>query len=101
MKQISESVVCEKINVSTEELEATETQIIGLQFATVDKIDLIIANGEQRLVEVTGINLDITRYIKIIIDKNGMAINLPIDEPDDCDDNHGNFDGNNNLEDRK
>ena len=101
MKQISESVVCEKINVSTEELEATETQIIGLQFAAVDKIDLIIATGEQRLVEVTGINLDTTRYIKIVIDKDGMAINLPIDEPDDCDDDHGNFDENNKLEDRK
>ena len=61
MKQISEPVAREKINVSTEELEASETQSIGLQFAAVDKIDLIIATGEQRLVEVTGINLDTTR----------------------------------------
>ena len=84
-----------KINVSTKELGLTEEKIFKLRIAGREKIDLILVAGDQRIVEILDIDLDVGRDIKISVGKNDMAINIPIDESDDCQDD---FDENYDLE---
>ena len=86
MKKFSECTNGKKINVSTKELGLTEEQIFKLRIGGIDKIDLILVAGDQRIVEILDIDLDVGRDIKIAVGKNDMAINIPIDESDDCDD---------------
>jgi hypothetical protein len=47
--------------------------------------------GDQRIVEILDIDLDVGRDIKIVVGKNDMAINIPIDESEDSDDYQDDF----------
>ena len=96
MKNFSECTNGKKINVSTKELSLTEEQIFKLRVAGIEKIDLILVAGDQRIVEILDIDLDVGRDIKISVGKNDLALNIPIDESDDCQDD---FDDKYDLED--
>ena len=67
MKNFSECTNGKKINVSTKELGLTEEQIFKLRVAGIEKIDLILVAGDQRIVEILDIDLDIGRDIKISV----------------------------------
>ena len=96
MKNFSECTNGKKINVSIKELGLNEEQIFKLRIAGIEKIDLILVAGDQRIVEILDIDLDIGRDIKISVGKNDLALNIPIDESDDCQDD---FDDKYDLED--
>ena len=96
MKNFSECTNGKKINVSTKELGLTEELIFKLLVAGIEKIDLILVAGDQRIVEILDIDLDIGRDIKISVGKNDLGLNIPIDESDDCQDD---FDDKYDLED--
>jgi hypothetical protein len=98
MKNFSKCINGKKINVSTKELGLTEEQIFKLRIGGIDKIDLILVAGDQRIVEILDIDLDIGRDIKISVGKNDLALNIPIDESDDCDNYQDDFNDNYDLE---
>ena len=98
MKNFSECTNGKKINVSTKELGLTEEQIFKLRVAGIEKIDLVLVAGDQRIVEILDIDLDVGRDIKIAVGKNDLALNIPIDESDDCDNYQDDFNDNYDLE---
>ena len=85
MKKFSELTNYEKINVSTKDVGLTEEQIFELHIAGVDKIDLILAAEDQMLAEITDIDFDITKDIKIALNQNSVAIDIPINETEEDD----------------
>ena len=86
MKRIRKFANFEKVHVSDKGIGMSEEQILDLHVTRADKINLYLVAGDQRLVEITDINLDVARNIKISLDEKNMAINIPIDEANDYND---------------
>ena len=88
MKRIGESETFEKINVSTYDIDEYSEQSIAINFTNLDKIDLIMVAGDQRLVEIKDVALDAARDVKIVVEKHYVTINIPIYEGLDYDVGH-------------
>ena len=95
MERINELTNYANVTASKKDVELTEEQIISLRIAGTDKLKLVLMSGDKKFVEITDIDLNIAKDIKIAVNKNNLAINIPIDAADDGDD----FDDNYNEED--
>ena len=95
MERINKLTNYANVTASKKDVELTAEQIISLHIAGTDKLKLVLMSGDQKFVEITDIDLDIAKDIKIAVNKNNLAINIPIDEADDGDV----FDDNYNEED--
>ena len=99
MKRIGESETFEKINVSTYDIDEYSEQSIAINFTNLDKIDLIMVAGDQRLVEIKDVALDAARDVKIVVEKHYVTINIPIYEEPDYDVGHEDISHNHDKED--
>ena len=99
MERICERETFEKTNVSTDDIDEYNEQTIALDFTNLDKIDLIMVAGDQRLVEIKDVALDAARDVKIVVEKHYVTIYIPIYEEPDHDVGHEDISHNHDKED--
>ena len=99
MKRIGESATFEQINVSAHDIDEYSDQSIAINFTNLDKFDLIMVAGDQKLVEIKDVALDAARDVKIVAEQHCVTINIPICEEPDRDVGHDDISYNYDKED--